>query len=551
MKKWHTLLCMSVFFCIFAADLYFAVFMPEQQLDNNSAIQRVSPRLKRRKVSLRERMRMATAGDSRPSAMFATWVLPEWIVSRPTICYFVALVVVSLLYYGHILPWYYMLSGVGSIFVFFSYGRYLSRKYSIAQLHNANLFEKKVFYAAFFIRLAWMLLIYYIFMSIYEDSFGFENADSTFYDKLGQYVSEMAKVGNYHFYDGINVIYRGELGLSDMGYGIYVGIIYSLTANSIIAVRLLKCLWSSLTVLLIYRIARRNFGTQVARIAAIFCTLWPNFWYYCGTHLKEVEMVFLAVLFVEQADQMLRSRQFTAWKLVPLLLIIGALFTIRTPLALVAILSLLFTIVMSSSRVMSWSKRFAVGIFAVILVAITMGNRIQEEAKELMARAQSGQQQTNMEWRGRRAHGNAFAKYAGATVFAPMIFTIPFPTMVRPFNGQELQQLLNGGNYIKNILSFFTILSMFIMLFSGSWREHMLPLAYLLGYLVVLTMSNFAQSERFHQPAMPFEFMFAAYGLTIVMSNKRYQRWFGYWCVIMLVACIAWNWFKLAGRGLA
>ena len=35
--------------------------------------------------------------------------------------------------------------------------------------------------------------------------------------------------------------------------------------------------------------------------------------------------------------------------------------------------------------------------------------------------------------------GNAFAKYAGTAVFAPLIFTIPFPTMVNtPY--QENQQ---------------------------------------------------------------------------------------------------------------
>ena len=72
----------------------------------------------------------------------------------------------------------------------------------------------------------------------------------------------------------------------------------------------------------------------------------------------------------------------------------------------------------------------------------------------------------------------------------------------------------------------------------------------MLGYLVVLVMSVFAQAERFHQPIMPFEFMFAAYGLCIAVTKPKYKRWFMYWCGLMFVACIAWSWFKLAGRGL-
>ena len=156
-----------------------------------------------------------------------------------------------------------------------------------------------------------------------------------------------------------------------------------------------------------------------------------------------------------------------------------------------------------------------------------------------------------MEWRTKRDNGNAFAKYAGKSVFAPLIFTIPFPSMVRPYEGQDVQQLLNGGNFVKNILSGFTIFAMFILLISGKWREHLLPLSFMLGYLLVLTMSIFAQSERFHQPAMPFEFMFAAYGLSVAVTNMKYKQWFTYWCVFMFVACIVWNWFKLAGRGLS
>ena len=261
-------------------------------------------------------------------------------------------------------------------------------------------------------------------------------------------------------------------------------------------------------------------------------------------------MVFLAVLFVEQADQMLRSRQFTAWKVIPILLIAAALFTVRTPLALVALLALVFSVVMSSSKVVNWGKRIIVGILAVLLIGVTAGNRIEEQSRALMEQVQGGMQEQNMEWRSTREHGNKFAKYAGKSVFAPLIFSIPFPSMVRPWDGQEAQQLNNGGNFVKNILSGFTIFAMVMLLLSGRWREHLLPLSLMLGYLVVLTMSTFAQSERFHQPVMPFELMFAAYGLSIAVTKPKYKRWFTYWCALMFVAALAWNWFKLKGRGL-
>ena len=226
------------------------------------------------------------------------------------------------------------------------------------------------------------------------------------------------------------------------------------------------------------------------------------------------------------------------------------MFTFRTPLGLVALLAIIFSVVMSSSKVVNWGKRIIVGILAVLLIGVTAGNRIEEQSRALMEQVQGGMQEHNMEWRSTREHGNKFAKYAGKSVFAPLIFTIPFPSMVRPWDGQEAQQLNNGGNFVKNILSGFTIFAMVILSMSGKWREHLLPLSFMVGYLVVLTMSTFAQSERFHQPVMPFELMFAAYGISIAMTKSKYKRWFIYWCALMFVAALAWNWFKLKGRGL-
>lgn len=482
-------------------------------------------------------------------AMMGKRLFPNWLSLYPMVAYVAALMVVTVMYSSFSMSWYYMLSGLIAVSVFFLYGKTLVGQTTELVIRKEKNFEKRIFIISLAFRIAWTLLIYWIFMEYYGDAFGFENMDATYYDELGQFVAGMIEDGDFHFYDAISE-FSGNSDIADMGYGIYVGFIYWVTGNSILVVRLIKCLLSAWTVLLIYRLAKRNFGEQTARVAAIFVALWPNFWYYCGTHLKETEMVFLSVLFVEQADQMLRSRQFTAWKVIPVLLMAAAIFTFRTALGLVALLALVFSVVMSSARVVSWGKRIIVGFLAVALIGVVAGNRLQERAESLLSQVQTDQQQKNMEWRSRRTHGNEFAKYAGKTVFAPLIFSIPFPTMAKPFDGQDLQQLLNGGNFIKNIVSAFTIFAMVMLLITGRWREHLLPLSFMLGYLLVLTVSEFAQSERFHQPVMPFEFMFAAYGLSIAVTKPKYKRWFIYWCVLMFVAAIAWNWFKLKGRGM-
>jgi hypothetical protein len=155
-----------------------------------------------------------------------------------------------------------------------------------------------------------------------------------------------------------------------------------------------------------------------------------------------------------------------------------------------------------------------------------------------------------MEWRGEREGGNEFAKYAGVTVFAPLIFTIPFPTFNQAHEGQLLQVQVSGGSFIKNILSFFVIVVMLLFLASGEWRKHVFIIAYTCAYLVVLIFSGFAQSGRFHMPIWPMLMLFAAYGVQLARGNKRLRMGFVLVLILEVIACLAWNWFKLKGRGM-
>ena len=157
-------------------------------------------------------------------------------------------------------------------------------------------------------------------------------------------------------------------------------------------------------------------------------------------------------------------------------------------------------------------------------------------------------QESGYQWRAEAEGGNTFAKYASASIFAPLIFTIPFSSMVY-VEGQENQMMLNGANFIKNILSGFTIFTVFLLLFRGDWRKHVLPLAVLGGYLLVLVFSNFAHSERFHFPILGLELMFAAYGVT--QMTNRHKRWYTIWIVGICIANVLWALIKLRGRGLA
>jgi len=125
---------------------------------------------------------------------------------------------------------------------------------------------------------------------------------------------------------------------------------------------------------------------------------------------------------------------------------------------------------------------------------------------------------------------------------------IPFPTIVETPN-QENQKLINGGNFVKNIMAFFTIFALFWVVKNKKWRDYLLIGSFTIGYLIVVSLSAFGQSERFHLPAVPFELILAAFGISLITNkDKKYFTW---WIMFILVAIVAWSWIKLAGRGMA
>jgi hypothetical protein len=460
--------------------------------------------------------------------------------------YFLALMACTLLYSNHILNWKWWIFGIISVVGFFHFA---NRQSKLWLNIRPTTFSKRLFWGAFLLRVIWVLISYWLYYEWTGVPFSIGAADEWEYHNLALYGSSLIREGDWNIFADIQR-YGGDITFSDMGYPIYLSIIYWIFGDSILIARIIKAALSAWISVLIYKLASRNFGESTGRMAGIFCMLMPNLIYYCSFQLKEIEMVFLAMLFVERADWLLRQPKLKAMQTVAVMLIPLALFMIRTALAATLVAAFFCALLLTTGRVSGVGKR-AVLIIVAAIFTVTMfvtSTSIGQDVKQMWETRDSGQQ-SNMEWRSTRDNGNVFAKYAGAAVFAPMIFTVPFPTMAEVPN-QENQMMIHGGNFVKNILSYFTIMALLILLVTGNWRKHILPLAVLCGYLLVLVFSNFAQSERFHLPILPLTLMFAALGISLIKENPWIKRYFNYWCVLMFIAAIAWNWFKLAGRGL-
>lgn len=462
---------------------------------------------------------------------------PKYFSSKAIITYIIALLVIGVVFMNQAMFWYWWVFGISSVVLFFYGSNQLSINWSNL---SEKTFEKKIFQTAFLIRCFVAIFLYFFFDAMTGQPFMFAAADAIGYHHEGKWFSDCIINGDVTPF--IKYIDEKD-GISDVGYPIWLGLQYCITGGSIIVARLLKSLLSAIMCVLIYRLTKRNFGDKTGRMAAIFCMLMPNLILYCGMHLKETEMVFLTIFFAERADYLIRSKHFSIKNLLVVLLLLGSLFCFRTVLGVAAIFAFCVALVLSSSKIMSKARRWGLLLVAVLAIFTFMGGKLAMEIEEYWE-----QKDTNQEVRlaDRAKKGNEYAKYAGAAIFAPMIFTFPFPTMVETHN-QETFRMLHGGLVVKNIMSFFCIFAIGYLLLKKQWRNHVFLGTFVITYLGILVLSAFAHSERFHMPAIPIELIFAAFGVSLM--TKKEIKWYNYWLVFMFVVFMGWTWFKLKGRG--
>ena len=468
---------------------------------------------------------------------------PKYFTSKAIYLYIGALLVVSFVFRSYTMHWYWYIIGLIATCGFFYFSNTLTRNWSCI---TSKSFTKKLFTTALTIRIIWVVFSYFFYIAMTGQPFEFSSADATFYDQMGKFGHRLITEGNFNFLSEFDR-HGGKVAVSDCGYPIYLSFIYFLTGNSIFIARIIKALLSAFTIILIYRLSVRNFGEGIGRIVAIFCVLMPNFIYYCGLHLKETEMLFLIVAFIERADHAMRNPKFSFLNFVLPVLLAASLFFFRTVLGATALFAFVTALIFSSTRaIKKGGRRLMLIVWVAVVVTYFIGGRIATEVEEVWE-ARNDNQQTSMEWRAERKDGNQFAKYASGAVFAPLILVIPFPTIVN-VEIQQNQQMIHGGNYVKNILAFFAMFSLLWFIKSGKWRDHLLLISFPLGYLIVIALSAFAHSERFHLPALPFLLILAAVGVSQQTNkSKKYYIWY---LTFIFVAIVGWSWYKLAGRGM-
>ena len=447
--------------------------------------------------------------------------------------YFISLAIVSIIFINHMMKFDFLIIGIAWILLFFLLSVRYTRKW--ADIPEKN-YIRKLFFTALTFRIVWVLFSYIYYFIKTGLPFEFGSSDALAYHDAAIWMKE---IGWSQTMD-----YLSTKSIADSGYPIYLTILYTIFGDSVLIVRILKAVLGAWSCVLLYKLASRNVGEEAGRMAGIFCCLMPNLIMYCGLHLKEIEMIFLTIAALERADNLLRTKV-TFWKVLLVAALVISLFTFRTVLGVTVIFAIGTSLVFSSSTLMSSWNRVVLITWAIIAIMVMAGGTIANEAQSLWEH-RSENQTAKRDWQVRK--GVEWAKYATGTVMAPMMFVLPFPTMV-DVDEQYNQQLIHAGNFVKNFMGIFVIIAVFdAILRRKNWRDLSLLGSFVISYLGVICMSGFANSERFLLPGLPFLLIMAAYGISIL--DKSYFKWVKLWYWVVPVMVIGWAVFKLGSRGI-
>ena len=461
---------------------------------------------------------------------------PKTISNRGVLLYVASLTAVSIAFANYAMGVVWIGLGLIEVLAFFLLSNRLTQQWQRVSVQD---FTKNLVVTALLLRVVWVLFSYFFYQSQTGKPFEFGAADALGYHEDAEWLAgePWSTTWTYLFFS--------RQGVSDSGYALYLTLIYEIFGPNILVARFLKAVYGAFTCVLLYRLAARNMGERVGRMAGIFAMLMPNLIIYCGMHMKETEMLLLVVVFLERADYVLRAKKYTWWNILLPLLLAGSLFFFRTVLGVVALFAFATAVIFSPGRVVGTGRKVMLAVWVVLAIAVLAGGTIRTEIEGYWEDREANQ---DMKRTQQTIRGNQWAKYATATVLAPMEFVMPFATMVD--TDQQNQMVLHGGNYVRNFMGVFVLIALVTVLFvKKNWREFSLVGAFVIGYLGVISLSGFANSERFLLPGLPCLIIMWAYGISEL--NVKNYKYFNYWSVVVVVMEVAWAYFKIGSRGLS
>jgi 4-amino-4-deoxy-L-arabinose transferase-like glycosyltransferase len=330
-------------------------------------------------------------------------------------------------------------------------------------------------------------------------------------------------------------------GLADFGYMLYMLPWYVIFGPHLWLHGLSSLIVGSLSVVLIYKIAKNQYNHEIGVLASVMMMLMPFFYYYSAEALKEMVLIWLSLncIYYLQNFILEKGRVFKN-------LLLGFLFLLSITMFrtfFVGIIMLAFAIALLFKNKRNRLKTIFYSVLALIILVLLV--KFSYVGTELQNTADSSQGFFGKKIT--RFSGNQVA-YQLASIPSYFVFVSsgPFPTIVNT-EGQTTIILNAGGSFVRNFLMFFYLIGIYFLI-KSNFRRNLFLLVILISYLFVVAYSGYASSIRMHLPVVSLILILSAVGMyNINSSQKKYLIPF---LILMVIVILGWNYIKLAGRGI-
>ncbi len=453
--------------------------------------------------------------------------------------YLSALLVISMVFRGQALQHKWMLWGMGEVLFFFVLTAVFYPRW---KNDDKKKLLWKVFLVAFVIRGLYAFLMCYYYYYETGKAFEYDAGDSIWYHQTAIYLSRCVRQGYVSYI--FKYLNAYTMGYSDQVYTLWLTLIYTVFGRSLLIPRLFKALMSACLCLVVYKLGTRTFGERTGRLAAVLTVFLPILVQTCGLHTKEMEMIFLSILAIERMDYLIRSKKYTFWNIICPILLTALAFGFRTVIGMCLLFAFVVFVVLSPNDLVGKKGKIVTIAATVLLFFVFLFSPVGYEMRYIyrLKFKDLGYQSEKYESLGMK-HG----ELAQSWLLAPGAFVLPLAPMVE--QSPDHNKMIHGSTYVKNYLAFFAMLAIVIAVRQKKWRDFSLIGAYELSYLAIIMFSFAANSERYHEPAIPLLVLMAAFAMTHL--RRKHLKIFYVYCVLLFVALVLWNWLKLSARGLA
>lgn len=452
--------------------------------------------------------------------------------------YLISLFVVSMAFREYALQPKWMLWGVGEVLFFFVMVAFFYPRW---KNDNQKRFLWKVFIVSMALRIAYVVAIGYYYYYQTGMAFEYNAADSRGYHSMAVFLSRCVRQGYVSY--AFQYLRAFTMGWSDQCYTLWLTLVYTIFGRSLLGPRIMKALMSAYLCVLAYKLGKRTLGERTGRLAAVMFAFTPILIQICGIHTKEMEMIFLSIFALERMDYLIRSKKYTVWNIIAPLILTSLSFGFRTIIGMCLIFAFLLFVVLSPNDLVGKKERKVLAISTCMVFLLFFFTPIGREMGNIYRLKFTD---LNYQAKKYKSMGLKHNELASSYYMVPGAFVLPLAPMVE--QAPNHNKMIHGSTYVKNFMAFFAMMALLIVTRQKKWRDFSLIGIYELSYLAIIMFSFAANSERFHEPAIPILIIMGAYTMTH-LRHKDLRILYVY-CVLLLFALVLWNWLKLAARGL-